>query len=307
MFLHARTLSDLRRFTVAKGCVKAYSDDSGRRIFFEGGSCFTYKKPPQDLSLRDFIDLNPFDFEELKAFQEEFGLITSPYRDLPNSPSIFLNFDHITSNLILNYFEDEINACNTSYQMWLEYCNELKGRHDGANLSFKNMGNWPEEETFPVTANYSSMDEVSQTVSNIQRMIKATSAVKMGSYSENDEDMAYLFPRIASSLVEHGSPYFEYVDDDCLDNDPYSPNRCVPLTEALIVDHAFNLADDEVFKTCENPECGRIFQYKKGGKRTNSAYCCDECQVRAKRLRQYEREKEQRKQKRISMEEEDNG
>ncbi len=296
MLLHARMLAGLGNFVISKGDLRTYRSESGKWFFCESSpESKTVIEVPLDLSLREFADLDSSDFEKLKAFQERFGLISSPYRNMPSLSNHLSHFNDGTKLLILNYFEDEINACKYSNQMWLEYSQWLSREHGDAILSINNMHDWPKDETFPIRANFSSMDEVSQTVSNVQHMVKATSAVKMGSHSETDEEMASLFSSIISDMASQKLPFFQYVIDVSPDEDTHLPNSEVTLIEALMFNHALSLVDSETFKTCENPECGRVFQYKKGGRRAGSRYCCDECQLRAKRLRQNQREKKSRK------------
>ena len=48
---------------------------------------------------------------------------------------------------------------------------------------------------------------------------------------------------------------------------------------------ARGLLNNEAYRVCENPECGRLFTPREMGRRLDTKYCRPECQERAKRLR----------------------
>ena len=54
---------------------------------------------------------------------------------------------------------------------------------------------------------------------------------------------------------------------------------------AVLAQLARGLLNNEAYRACANPECGRLFTPKEMGRRLDTKYCCSECQERAKRLR----------------------
>ena len=56
------------------------------------------------------------------------------------------------------------------------------------------------------------------------------------------------------------------------------------LITAVFAQLARGLLNNEAYRVCANPECGRLFTPKEMGRRLDTKYCCSECQERAKRL-----------------------
>lgn len=136
---------------------------------------------------------------------------------------------------------------------------------------------------FPV-----SVEEVEASVSNLQSLIRSTIRVREGKSSLLDVSRTEFFFDVANMLIQEKFPSCEYVEDDRIANAKVR----LPLAEALIIDHLSSLNDSEAYKRCKN--CGCIFQYKDGSKRSGALYCSASCQEEAKWKRQNQRRKAKR-------------
>lgn len=292
MRFKTRLMSDLRRVEVEVGEISEYERDDGMRVFYEMN---TVKKitPPEDISLQAFTDLDPEDENMLYDFQSEWGLITSVSRLGEHGSG--RTSDRISFNFFSKYrcaFCDEIKATRETEQIKNDHMQHVKDSFGKITLKMLNDNAVPPDYAVPLTSNkVASLKEVSEVVRNTQTLIRSSNAVKLGSKNENDILMSELFLEGVAAIVEFRFPCFELIDNDYIDSDSFKPLKTLPFIESLYLSHALSLADEEGYKTCENPECGRIFQYQSGGRRKNSKYCSRECQVRAKRLREASREK----------------
>ncbi len=62
-------------------------------------------------------------------------------------------------------------------------------------------------------------------------------------------------------------------------------DRGMNLMDAIHLQLARGLVSNAAYRTCQNPECQRLFTPVEMRRRLDTRYCCRECQERAKRLR----------------------
>ncbi len=86
-----------------------------------------------------------------------------------------------------------------------------------------------------------------------------------------DHFLQTLFPSIELvSINDDGTNSHSYVSD---------------LITAVFAQLARGLLNNEAYRLCSNPECGRLFTPREMRRRLDTKYCSSECQERAKRLR----------------------
>lgn len=133
-----------------------------------------------------------------------------------------------------------------------------------------------------------SFQEVEASVKNLQSLIRSTIRVREGKSTLLDVSRTKFFFYVANFLIQEKFPSCEYAEDAQAANTKVR----LSLAEALIIDHLSSLNDSEAYKRCKN--CGCIFQYKDGSKRSGAQYCSSTCQEEAKWKRQNQRRKAKR-------------
>ncbi|MGN0034405.1 MAG: hypothetical protein ACI364_01575, partial [Coriobacteriales bacterium] len=131
----------------------------------------------------------------------------------------------------------------------------------------------------------SSLLEVTASVKRVQW---ATSLL-LDSRPENnrgDHDPEFV-AKVTATLAQIVAEYIPLVE---YGNDPAAPIP-MPLSVLMIAQLLTALCDEEAFHICQYEYCNREFQWKRNksgiaGRRTGSKYCCDDHQIRQKRINQ---------------------
>ncbi|HIS40767.1 MAG TPA: hypothetical protein IAC12_08085 [Candidatus Aphodovivens avistercoris] len=266
-------------------------------VDFDGGELVCQLKEtlhevdlPQDVSIRDLLQVDTQNKAEVIAFVERYGLTTSISRGmyiakLFNAESN-LRFPRYLMDSFDEAFPDERDACEYSHLVYWKFM--LRG--------------FEEVERIRKYADIASMKEIQIVIENAQNIVKATSKVKLSDEntrfteyvaSERDKELSRAFVRVLAEITNELFPRVGIVEDD---EDPLQIPVLHNAMDGIYIRHVLSLADPESYKICANPDCVmKVFQYKGNGRRTNSDYCSEECQKAAKRAREKERRKLKRK------------
>lgn len=236
-------------------------------------------KIPDDLVFFEFRDLDPEDIGGLLSFQQKYGILTSIFRSLHSS-----TMQGTLQSKVLNpieYFEYDIMTVNATNKIFVRYDPD-KGRH--VNL---------EEEYSHSRFAESSLLEVAASVKRIQWAVD----LLLGSRPENNrgDHNPEFVAKVTATLAQIVAEYFPLVE---YGDNPKAPIP-MPLSVLLIAQLLTALCDEEAFHICQYECCNREFQWKRNkdgiaGRRTGSKYCCDDHQIRQKRINQRRRRQEEK-------------
>lgn len=228
-------------------------------------------KIPDDLVFYEFRDLDPEDIEALLSFQRKYGVITSIFRSLHSS-----TMQGALQSAVLNpveYFEYDLMTVKATNSMFVRY-DSGKGCHVSL-----------EEDYLHSRFAESSLLEVTASVKRIQWAVNLLldSRPENNRGSHDPEFVAKVTATLAQIVAEY-FPLVKYCDD------PKAPIP-MPLSVLLIAQLLSALCDGEAFHVCQYECCNREFQWKRNhdgiaGRRTGSRYCCDDHQIRQKRINQ---------------------
>lgn len=226
---------------------------------------------PEDLVFYEFRDLDPEDIEGLLAFQQQYGIITSIFRSLHSGV-----MQGTLQSKILNpteYFEYDMMTVNATNKIFVRYDPD-KDRHVNREEEYKHS-RFAE----------SSLLEVTASVKRIQWAVD----LLLDSRPENNRDdhNPEFVAKVTSTLAQIVAEYFPLVE---YGDDPMAPIP-MPLSVLLVAQLLSALCDGEAFHVCQYERCNREFQWKRNkygvaGRRTGSKYCCEEHQIRQKRINQ---------------------
>ena len=229
---------------------------------------------PEGFYCHEFLELNPFDIQEFLFFQRRYGLVrgareTKPYgtgmRDLLRPEpkrSVFsgINAEH--------------------------YREQLEGIEASAAL----YDSVPDQELIDegeaVKLGAVSFQEAICAVLDAQEAIRNTTRVLRDDLPAMTRREAAL-AKISSEYISQFLPaLFPSIELVAVDGEGRSSHSTMSdLITAVFAQLARGLLNNEAYRVCENPECGRLFTPREMGRRLDTKYCRPECQERAKRLR----------------------
>lgn len=241
---------------------------------------------PQDISIRDLLQVDVKNKDEVIAFVEKYGLPTSISRG-----KYIAKFFSMESNLRFpRYLMESFDEAFPNERAASEY-----SRSAYLKYMLSGLGAVERLQKYEKVA---LLKEIQIVIINAQDIVKATSKVKISdgnngftdySATERDKELSRAFVRILAEIVNELFPRLGIVEDD---EDPIKVPVLQNAMDGIYIRHVLSLADPESYKICANPECTmKVFQYKGNGRRTNSDYCSEACQIAAKRARAKERRK----------------
>ena len=131
-----------------------------------------------------------------------------------------------------------------------------------------------------------SFQEAIFAVLDAQEAIRNTTRVlrdDLPAMTKREAGLAKISSEYVAHFLPNLFPSIELVIIDDAGNNSHS-NVCDLIT-AVFAQLARGLLNNEAYRACANPECGRLFTPREMGRRLDTKYCCSECQERAKRLR----------------------
>lgn len=254
--------------------------------------------PPKGLYGKEFLELDYRDPFQLMAFQRKWGPITG-LRAQPNKtfdmgtyPNVAINDSFYGPGQHPIFHPEGIRKTVFLYDGFGEAETIARERYgtEVTTLGKVVHENWLKErkEQIPdvdvVPCHVASVEEVAEAVCDAQVAIRAITNTLRNDYSEEDwqrdrelvlESVRYCNAVLAGSVT----PVDVIVDG--------SREGVCTLMQYLFISLAKGVMLNNAYRTCQNPECARIFSPKEYGRRMDSKYCSEECQVRAKYLRTF--------------------
>lgn len=225
---------------------------------------------PKGFYCNEFLKLNPMDIQEFLFFQREFGFITGARKRKPYDTDMYSYLrpepdGDVFAGVREKQYGQQLAGINASQALYdtvpnQEYVEELLLNRMSA-VSFREA----------IAAVLDAQDVV-KSLLRVRRedlgpmtLLKATRAKDAAEYVSIILGKA--IPAI--QLVVEGAEY------------PHFYN----LLDGVFIQLARGLLNNDAYRTCANPECGRTFTPREMGRRLDTRYCCSECQERAKYLR----------------------
>ena len=226
---------------------------------------------PDDLYRTEFLDLNPFDIQELLRFQRKYGIIKGARAQ-----------KHYIAWNDRRLLRPEPNGLAFAGSWAETYSDQLAGIKASAALyDTVPTDKYVDVRVLARLGAVSFLETVS-TVRNSQNMIRETLRVlrdDLPPVTKREAVLAKMSSEWLAALLPQEAPVVELVYEDMKDDLPMG------LMEAIHLQLARGLLNNGAYRTCMNPECGKLFTPAETRRRFDTKYCCSECQERAKRLR----------------------
>lgn len=228
------------------------------------------KELPRGFYANEFMTLDPCDIQEFLAFQRRYGMVYGAREHKPFGTK--LN-ERLRPSPNQNLFA----GINSDL-----YAEQLKGILSSQKLYDSML----DEEYLDTYSELVKMAAVSFRES-IAVVIDAQAAIKdVMTLRKTDKDAITKRDAINAEVSTHyiARHLMELFPPIELAIDGESVRR-TDLITAVFAQTAKALLTNEAMRTCENPECGRVFTPSEMQRRSDTKYCSSECQERAKRLR----------------------
>ena len=273
--LHVRHLPDFKNAETVVRSIDVREFD-GVKCFIPIGDGFETKRLPNDFYLREFMALNPDDYDQLLEFQNEWGLIKS-FMGENDDPA--LRMMNLANGLTNQPRRDEYTAAKKTQKIR----NSTSIYEAGRGWLFES------EETIEQMSAV-SLDESSACVANMQVYIKALVDAAENGVIEDENHPTWHYVnsrdgvRYISSYVDMWFPTISLTTEA----DAHMGNN-VPIMAMIAAQCLYGLQTKErgeyTFKTCL--QCGEVFQFGRKGEEGDSLYkprpaaspyCSPQCQ-----------------------------
>ena len=229
---------------------------------------------PDGFYCHEFLELNPTDIQEFLEFQRKYGLAWGARELKPSGTKV-------REKLRPEPNHNVFSGSNAIY-----YRHQLEGIKASAKLydSVPDQEYVDESELLKLSA--VSFQEAIFAVLDAQDAIRNTTRVLRDDLPVMTRREAGL-AKISSEYIAHFLPnLFPSIELVAVDDDgTNSHSNASDLITAVFAQLARGLLNNEAYRLCANPECGRLFTPREMKRRLDTKYCCPECQERAKRLR----------------------
>lgn len=229
---------------------------------------------PEGFYCREFLKLNPTDIQEFLAFQRKYGLVKGAREQKPYGTEMK---ERLRPSPDRNVF----SGSNAGL-----YRHQLEGIVASAAL----YDSIPDQEYVDklelIKLGAVSFQEAIFAVLDAQEAIRNTTRVlrdDLPAMTKREAALAKLSSEYVAHFLPNLFPSIELVVIDNAGKNSHS-NVCDLIT-AVFAQLARGLLNNEAYRVCANPECGRLFTPREMRRRLDTKYCCSECQERAKRLR----------------------
>ena len=230
------------------------------------------KTIPKDLYCNEFLKLNPLCISDLLAFQEEYGVILGA---------------RLNRHVAIVKNTKDIRPCPDEQVFSGDWRNKYNYQFEGIEASAAIFNSLLAKQNSDVVEAIElaaiSFQETISAVLDTQNMIKNTIRVlrdDLPKVTKRElfyaaEDTSWL-----AQLLPNTMPIIQLVKEGV----DFS-NHAINLMDAIHLQLARGLVSNAAYRTCQNPECQRLFTPVEMRRRLDTKYCCPECQERAKRLR----------------------
>ncbi len=254
--------------------------------------------PPKGLYGKEFLELDYRDPFQLFAFQKKWGVITG-LRAQPNKtfdrsthPNVAISESFYGPGHHSVFHPDGIRTTKYLYEGYAD--NKVLDIYNASDMSLGKVvnENWlkPKNQMIPdvdvVPCHVASVEEVAEAVCDAQVAIRAISGTLSENYTlfdwKSDRRLVLECVRYCNAVLAGSVSAVDIVEDGNRDG-------VCTLMQYLFISLAKGVMLNNAYRYCQNPECGRLFTPKEYDRRSDSKYCSEECQVRAKYLRTFKR------------------
>lgn len=261
--------------------------------------------PPRGLYGKEFLALdyrNPF---QLMEFQRRWGPITG-LRAQPNKtfdcgtyPNVAMDDSFYGPGQNSVFHPDGITETVFLFEGMGESDIIVKERFGVENRTLGKVvhENWKKgrERREPgvdiVPCHVASVEEVAEAVCDAQVAIRAVTRILEDGYTEreweHDKRLVRESVRYCNAVLGGSIDPVDIIEDSDRDG-------VCTLMQYLFICLAKGIMLNNAYRFCQNPDCKRLFTPREYGRRADSRYCCDECQIKAKYLRTFKKGKKTR-------------
>lgn len=278
LVIHVRHLPDFKNAEVVVRPVSIREYD-GIKCFVTSGKEFETKKLPNDFYLREFIDLDEDNVDELLAFQAEYGIIRS---QLERNP------DHVTElfQIIAQYHKEKLNIENEYAAIRVTDGIREPAQNEMFN-SYLRTNDFPKDAQ--VRSGAISINETRACVKNMKVAIRALVEAAENGVIEAEGNYHYILSNFAVDYIT------QYIDKSfktislMSKADAVYAGKNVSIMAMLAAQCLYGIQTrqhgDYVFKTCLC--CNHVFQFGRKGedggnqfrpRQSASQYCSPACQ-----------------------------
>lgn len=228
-----------------------------------------WRELPEGFYCNEFLDLNPLDIQEFLMFQREYGQVRGAREKKP-----FLS----NEMEVLEPVPDSTVFAGRNARL---YADQLEGIKASARLYYEVPDEEYVDERELLKLGAVTFREAIAAVLDAQSVIRKTTRVlrddlpvmTVGEATDAKEASEYV-----AAFLPKAFPSIELVVAG-------ERERKCDLITAVLCQLARGLLNNEAYRLCANPECGRLFTPRDVGRRLDTKYCSPGCQERAKRLR----------------------
>lgn len=280
------------------------------------GATISYidKTLPANFHTHELLDVDEDDVDSLLAFQQAWGLLTSPRR-YPLRPFSVGTLGQVFATPTVNGDTADMDDAN-------KLLDELDVRHKGVRSAY--IGLYARTSTIPIYP-FAPRAEVAATLEYLQGTV-----TEFTKYATKGYDPAWDWAELEQIQLRGKldaidgaiSPYFPRLVLAPIEADEEAHKKKglkrtvqrprLPLTIATLVQLMDYLTSDEEYRVCK--QCRKLFMYKRSGKdeegvrsRRSSIYCSDGCKQIASFTAQNRKRKAERQEKKAERENTDRG
>ena len=225
---------------------------------------------PEGLYCNEFLKLDPFDIQDLLAFQRRYGRILGARERKPYGTElrelIRPEPDHnVFSGINAEIYGQQLLGIKASQRLY----DSIPSEEMVDDRSLNKLGAVSFREA--ISAVLDAQDAVRSLIRVLRKDLGILSKRELYQAKTAASYVALFLPRCHPSidLVVTGT----------------QENRACDLIDGIFTQLARGLLTNDAYRACANPECGRIFTPREMNRRLDTQYCSSACQERAKRLR----------------------
>jgi len=230
---------------------------------------------PVGFYCNEFLSLNPLDISELLKFQQRYGWIRGARKIKPLTSALERLRPEPDDSIFAGIYEST-----------------LRDQRDGIIASQAIFDTVPDEELqeerILMRQSAVTFHEAIATVMDVQRAIRDSTRVlrdDLPPMTNREVADAMLAVDYVAMMLNRAFPSIRLVIVG-------APDQPTDLITAVLAQLARGLLNNEAYRVCANPECGKLFTPRDMGRRLDTKYCSSTCQERAKRLRYIARHQE---------------
>lgn len=225
---------------------------------------------PKGFYCNEFLDLNPLDIQDLLAFQRKYGRITGARKRKPYDEDMHAVLrpepdGDVFAGARGRRYVDQLSGIKASQALYDAVPNE-----EYADALLINQ------------LSAVSFREAIATVLDTQTVVRDLLRVQredLGPMTVLEALNAKEASDYLSIILGKAVPLIQLVTEGA------EHKRFYDLIDGIFIQLARGLLNNNVYRICANPECGRTFTPREMNRRLDTLYCCSTCQERAKRLR----------------------